>query len=103
MTSLPAKPPVEEPKMNSIRLKVKRLWLETCLWFRVLSAAVTSPFSGDITPVGRLFIRVIRHDGMVEDHGLVSTKVVTDLGVAYLVDALQNLTEPELFLRPRFS
>jgi hypothetical protein len=29
------------------------------------------------------------------DLGLISTRVVTDTGVSYLVDALQNLTEPE--------
>lgn len=83
--------------MNSIRLTIKRLWLELELWIRIMSAAVVLPYNGDITPVGRLYIRILRQDGLVEDHGLVSTKVVTDAGVAYLVDALQNLTEPELF------
>jgi hypothetical protein len=32
---------------------------------------------------------------VVEDHGLVSKKVVTDTGVGYIVDAFQNLTELE--------
>lgn len=35
--------------------------------------------------------------GTVTDYGVVSTRLVTDAGVAFLVDALQNLTEPENF------
>lgn len=72
------------------------LWLTLCLRLRVLKKAAT-PWAGDITPVGRLFARKISVDGAITDYGLVSTKVVTDAGVAYLVDALQNLTEPENF------
>jgi hypothetical protein len=34
--------------------------------------------------------------GQVTDYGTLSTRVVTDLGVAFLVDALENLVEPEL-------
>lgn len=82
--------------MNSpIKLKIKKLWLETCLWLRVLWAAIKP--KNEITPVGRLYIRVLRNDGQIEDHGMVSTKVVTDAGVNYLVQAFQNLAEPELF------
>lgn len=36
--------------------------------------------------VGRLYASVIRADGSIEHLGLVSTKVVTDAGVAYIVD-----------------
>lgn len=71
------------------------LWLTLCLRLRVLKAAA-SPWAGDITPVGRLYARHIRPDGSTQDLGLVSTKVVTDAGVAFLVDALQGITEPEL-------
>lgn len=38
---------------------------------------------------------VLRADGRVEPLGVVSRKVVTDTGVAFIVDALQNLTEIE--------
>jgi hypothetical protein len=72
---------------------MKRLFLEACLYARVLWAAVTRG-SNDITPVGRLSVRVIRSNG-VQDLGLVSTKVVTDAGVQYIVDSLQGLVEPE--------
>jgi hypothetical protein len=44
-----------------------------------------------------LRIRVLRSTGAIEDLGLVSRRVITDTGVAYLVDAMQNLTEPENF------
>lgn len=46
---------------------------------------------------GQLYLRVFRGDGTVEELGLASLRVVTDAGVAYLIDALQNLTEPENF------
>jgi len=54
-----------------------------------------------------LSVRVIRNHGLVlrglldprerivEDYGIVSKKVVTDAGVAYIVDAFQNSTELE--------
>lgn len=54
-----------------------------------------------------LRIRVLRSNGLflaglvsatdapIEDHGIVSRRVVTDAGVAFLVDAFENLTEPE--------
>lgn len=84
----------------NIKNKLKASWLEFCLRGRVLSNAAIGLASfgtmkGDVTPVGRLYAKHIRGDGTVNDLGLVSTKVVTDAGVAYLVDALQNITEPE--------
>lgn len=79
-------------------MNLKSFFLELGLRLRVLFAAAAAPWRGDITPVGRLYARVIRENGNhVRDLGLISTKVVTDAGVAYLVDALQNLTEPENF------
>jgi hypothetical protein len=44
---------------------------------------------------GQLSLVVIRGNGDIEDYGLVSMRVVTTTGVNFLVDALQNLTEPE--------
>lgn len=77
---------------------LRTLLITLGLRLRVLRAAVESAvYGGDMTPVGRLYVRVFRRDGSVEDVGLVSTKVVTDAGVQYLVDALQNLVEPENF------
>ncbi len=71
-------------------------WLELCLRTRVLAASVAQMVTGnEVSPVGRLHAVHTKADGTVIDLGLVSTKVVTDAGVAYLVDALQNLTEAE--------
>lgn len=44
---------------------------------------------------GALYITVQRGNGDVVDYGLASLRVVTDAGVAYIVDAFQNLTELE--------
>jgi hypothetical protein len=78
---------------------MKTLWLELCLRMRVLWAAfkrvVVPMWQGEISPVGRLYAVHIKGDGTVNDLGLVCTKVVTDAGVNYLVDAMQNITEPE--------
>jgi hypothetical protein len=41
--------------------------------------------------------KVMRADGTLEDLGVLSRRVVTDAGVAYLVDAFQGTTEPENF------
>ncbi len=44
---------------------------------------------------GQLCLRVFRANGTVEDLGLASLRVATNAGVAYIVDAFQNLTELE--------
>lgn len=76
--------------------KLRSLWENIKLRFRVLWAALKQPWIGDITPVGRLYAERIGADGSREALGLVCTKVVTDAGVAFLVDAMQGITEPEL-------
>lgn len=45
--------------------------------------------------LSELRIKVHRKDGTIEDLGVVSRRVVTNNGVAFLVDALQNLVEAE--------
>lgn len=79
--------------MTKLRHKLRARLMEIGLRLRVLAAAARSPYSGDITPVGRLFATVIRGDGSREDVGLVSTKVVTTAGVNYIVDAMQALAD----------
>lgn len=44
---------------------------------------------------GTLWLTVLRPSGERVDLGLASLRVVTTTGVNFLVDALQNLTEPE--------
>lgn len=84
--------------MKNILKQLRTAWLEFCLDFRVLRAALMGFVqAGESTPVGRLYAVVNRVDGSTEDLGLISTKVVTDAGVAYIVDAFQNITEVENF------
>ena len=45
---------------------------------------------GGVIGVARLHAQVIRRDGTIERLGLVSTRVVTDAGVAFLVDDWDN-------------
>lgn len=73
-------------------MKLKHLFLEAGLRFRVLKAAAKGLVIPDaITPVGRLYAAKVHADGTVEDLGLICTKVVTDAGVAAIVDAFQAL------------
>lgn len=44
---------------------------------------------------GRLWIKHIKSDGEIIDYGLVSMRVVTSVGVNFIVDAFQNTVELE--------
>lgn len=79
------------------RVKLKSFWEESKLHIRLFWAAIKAflGLTDKITPVGRLYAKKVSADGVEEDLGLISTKVVTDTGVAYIVDAFQNLTELE--------
>lgn len=45
---------------------------------------------------GSLHLAVIKRDGRRVDYGLASLRVVTTVGVGFLVDALQGTVEPEI-------
>jgi hypothetical protein len=45
-----------------------------------------------VAPEAQLSARVIRADGVIEDLGILSTKVITDAFVNYVVDQLQSST-----------
>lgn len=80
------------------KYKLRTVWEEVKLRLRVWFAALKSPWIGEVTPVGRLYAVKIDQHGNSENLGLVSTKVVTDAAVAYLVDGLQaNTTDVSLF------
>lgn len=78
-----------------LRYKIRTMWEEFKLQVRVWFVGMTSPFRADITPVGRLFAKVTHKDGTVEKLGMICTKVVTTVGVGFIVDAFQNITEVE--------
>jgi len=93
------------PKEEELMKKLRSAWIEFNLQVRVLWEGLKSfalyALTGAvdcITPVGRLYATVIHADGTREQIGLISTKVVTDAGVAYLVDGLQSAgTDVALF------
>lgn len=88
-----------EPAPASIKpaAKVNRRYRRRNLWHfwrgyaRVLIARALriGHFEGTVR------LRVLRANGAIEDLGIVSHRVVTTAGVNYIVDAFQNLVEPE--------
>jgi hypothetical protein len=65
------------------------------LW-RVKLAAIASKITHCPAAYGVLYLDILHADGTRTPLGLASMRVVTDTGVQFLVDALQNLVEPEL-------
>lgn len=80
------------PEDTPFRLRMKARRMEAALRLRLAFkgfyrglASATGVFG-----VGRLYATVIRADGAIEHLGLLSTKLITDLGVAFLVDDWDN-------------
>lgn len=81
-----------------LRYKIRTLWEEIKLYFRLTAKQMGAPWNGHIAPVGKLYATHIRSDGTTEELGLVSTKKVTTAFANYLVDGLQaNTTDVALF------
>lgn len=76
--------PVDTPWKYVLRT----LWLEFALRVRLcLKGFWRGLVSGTgIIGVARLHASVIRRDGKIEHLGLISTRLITDAGVAYIVD-----------------
>jgi len=51
--------------------------------------------TGHVWLESRLYLKVLHADGTFTDLGLVGRKVVTTVGVGFIVDAFQGLVEPE--------
>jgi hypothetical protein len=76
------------PKDLLLRYRIRTAWLELATRVRI---ALKGLYRGltrceGVFGVGRLYATVIRGDGHIEHLGLLCTKVITDAGVAYLVD-----------------
>lgn len=71
-----------------LRHAIRSLWKELALRLRLAPIALYRALAlgSGIVGVGRLHATVIRADGTIEHLGLISTKLVTDAGVAYIVD-----------------
>lgn len=86
-----------------MKLRLNNVMMLAAQWCRVLVAHSNRPLialtqgsdaylKGAVSPEGRLSARVIRKNGAIEELGIISTKVVTDAFVAFLVDNLQTET-----------
>lgn len=86
---------LDKAKLNTLRAEVAR-------YFRILGKQTIRPVfpggQGSVAIEASLKARVFRKDGTVEDLGIISTKVVTDAFVQYLVDGMQSSsTDVSLF------
>ncbi len=79
------------PKDMPVRYRLRGLWLELGLRVRLFFKGAYRGMQGTgVFGVGRLYASVIRADGRIEHLGLLCTKVITDAGVAFLVDDWDN-------------
>lgn len=84
-----ALPITRSREVNIFRLKnLGNIWRG--LWKIILARVLRVPHI-----YGCVYAKIIRGDGSVVNLGLVSTRVVTDTGVGYVVDAFQNSVELE--------
>lgn len=76
------------PASTPLRYKLRTKKLEALLRLRLAGKGLWRGLTGKVgvLAAGRLYATVIRSDGTVEHLGLLSTKLVTDAGVAFLVD-----------------
>lgn len=73
------------------RARLKTAWLEVALRARLCVKGFVRGLQGTgIFGIGRLYATVRRADGQIEHLGLLSTKLITDAGVAFLVDDWDN-------------
>ena len=79
------------PWRMSWRYRVRSHWYETLLRLRLCWKGAWRGLRGTgIFGVGRLYATVFRGDGRIEHLGLISTALITDAGVAFLVDDWDN-------------
>lgn len=79
------------PKDIRLKYRIRSYWIEFKLRFRLLSKGAWRGILGTgIFGVGRLHASLIRADGTIEHLGLICSKLITDTGVAFLVDDWDN-------------
>jgi hypothetical protein len=75
------------PRTIPLKYALRTIWLELRLRARLVFKGAWRGLKGTgVIGVARLYATVIRGDGGIEHLGLISTKLVTDAGVAYIVD-----------------
>ena len=80
------------PSGTPLRHRLRTAWLELTLRFRVSIVGLWRGLTRSlgVFGVGRLYATVRRANGTFEHLGLLSTKLITDAGVAFLVDDWDN-------------
>jgi hypothetical protein len=70
-----------------LKYRLMTYWLELTLRARLCLKGFFRGLQGTgILGIGRLYATVLRRNGDIEHLGLLSTRLITDLGVAFLVD-----------------
>jgi len=71
-----------------LRYRLRTWWLEVMLRIRIALVGLWRGLTAGlgVLGVGRLYASVLRADGTIEHLGLLSTRLVTDNGVAFIVD-----------------
>ena len=77
-----------------LRYRLRTYWLELCLRLRIAGKGLWRGLTQGLGVIGasHLYASVIRRDGRVEHLGLLSTRLVTDNGVGFIVDDWDNST-----------
>jgi hypothetical protein len=79
------------PKDAPLSAQFRTAYHEATLRARLAAKGLIRGLQGTgVLGVGRLYASVIRKDGSVEHLGLICTKVITDAGVAAIVDDFDN-------------
>lgn len=75
-----------------LRFRLRTFWLELCLRLRIAAKGLYRGLVHGLGVIGvsKLHASIIRADGSVEHLGLISTRLVTDNGVAFIVDDWDN-------------
>ncbi len=89
-------------ELRKIWVLIKNEYMRGLLDLRVAAKALANLVPGisfgAISPEAILKIKLIKATGEIIDYGIVSTKVITTVGVNYIVDGLQaNTTDVALF------
>jgi hypothetical protein len=80
------------PESTPLRYKLRTIWKELALRGRLAAKGFYRGLTHatGVFGVGRLYATVVRADGRIEHLGLISTRLITDNGVAFLVDDWDN-------------
>lgn len=84
--------PIVLPDDTPVAARMRTAFMEAVLRARLAAKGFARGLSKGqgVFGVGRLYVSVLRRDGTIQHLGLVSTRVITDAGVAFMVDDWDN-------------